>query len=69
LEYAREASEGQEAHTLSLHTYELAALSNLAPGTVDEAMALIPSLARFAPEEVEQMLTAVVMAVAKSGTE
>ena len=54
---------------LKLDHYQIAALSNLAPTTVDAAQALLPSLTKrgFTEEEVEQMLAILRRAGSKTG--
>ena len=42
--------------TVKLEQFEVAALSNIEPGDVEEATTLIPSLERFQEEEIEEIL-------------
>ena len=57
LTFAR-ATEGKESE-LGLEEFEIAIISNLNPEEVEEATALIPSLARFTESEIEEMLAIV----------
>jgi hypothetical protein len=66
LEFVRETSDG-EIVKHRLHDYQIVALINLNPVSRDVATAVIPSLAAFTEEEMEDILRILKRASAKHG--
>ena len=67
LEWAREGSTaGAAAPPARLHDYQILAFSNLNPGSVAAARALIPKLEPFSDEEIAEVLTLLRRTAARS---
>lgn len=67
LEWAREGSAaGAAAPPARLHEYQILAFSNLNPGSVAAARALIPKLEPFSDEEIAEVLTLLRRTAARS---
>lgn len=64
LTFTREDDDGLFV-TERLHAWEVVSLANLNPGSVEEALAIIPSLARFREDDVSKALETLATATSR----